>query len=566
MNACLIKDIFVLLLIFAFSLQTMAMPGPEEEESVGIGVPTEGDLSTLEVMLGDSVLNKVIFPSLSKQELGRLACTSRKLYKEVNNYRHSLKGQLKHVLSMSASNSQGDLTDVSGKPLPSIGIPFLTERWQHLASHLLPGENQNDWAGLFVTGQHTVVKSVISMRNSQKRNLADAILDALQDNPDVSSFQKAAIQHQFTQYTLHYHNDDQVAKWQQTFIRNHWALPAGDPNIPRTISDFIERHYTLFSEGIWAVDPDQYLVVNRSDLENEGLRYRLNGLFTQDAPQPTLIIDFDREEETAHLTTARVPRHMRHLSITNSGRVENIGPNFLYNCHALTSFQLNAPALATIGHGFLRECPALTSFQLDASALATIGELFLYNCHALTSFQLDVPALTTIGGAFLYNSYHQALTSFHLDAPALTTIDGCFLSIFQALTSFHLDAPALTTIGHGFLSICQALTSFHLDAPALATIGDDFLRDCSALTSFQLDVPALTTIGNGFLYDCHALTNFHLNAPALTTIGKASLWSCPSLTSFYLDAPALATIGQAFLYHRQSSLTSFHLDAPVSKE
>lgn len=316
MNIYLIKRFLSLILIAVFSFQAMAMPGQEEEESAGIaagnaGAPAEGDLSTLEVMIKEPILSNAIFSSLSKQELGRLACTSKKSYEEVNKYRHSLKGQLKHVLSMSTSNSQGDLTAISGKPLPSIGIPFLTERWQHLASHLLPGENQNDWAGLFVTGQHTVVKSVISMRNSQKRNLADAILEALQDNPDVSSFQKAAIQHQFTQYTLHYHNEAQITDWQQTFMRNYWAVPEEDPNFSKTISAFIERTYTLFSEGIWAVDPDQYLVVSRSDLENEGLRNRLNGLFAPDMPQPTLIIDFDREEETAHLTTERVPAHMR---------------------------------------------------------------------------------------------------------------------------------------------------------------------------------------------------------------------------------------------------------------
>jgi hypothetical protein len=374
---------------------------------------------------------------------------------------------------MSASNSQGDLTDVSGKPLPSIGIPFLTERWQHLASHLLPGENQNDWAGLFVTGQHTVVKSVISMRNSQKRNLADAILEALQDNPDVSSFQKAAIQHQFMQYTLHYHNDDQVAKWQQTFIRAHWALPAGDPNIPRTISDFIERHYTLFSEGIWAVDPDQYLVVNRSDLESDDLRHRLNGLFAPDMPQPTLIIDFNTAEETAHLTTERVPEHMRHLSITNSsGTVKRAADVFLGRSN-LTHFTLNISTLETIEETFLYNCPALTNCQLNAPALTAIEKNFLRDCQALTRFQLNAPSLTTIGQAFLYNC--------------------------QTLTDLQLDAPTLATIGDGFLMKCSALTSFQLNAPALETIGQSFLYDCPALISFQLNAPALATIGNDFL-------------------------------------------------------------------
>jgi len=377
----------------AFSLQIMAIPGPEEAESVGVAAgnaraPAEDDLSTLEGMLGDSVLNKAIFSSLSKQELGRLACTSKKLCKEVNDYRHSLKGQLKNVLSMSASSSQRNLTAISGKPLPSIGIPFLTEEFQHLASYIPPEQrqdDQDDWAGLFVTGQHTIVKSVISMRNSQKRNLADAILEALQENPDVSSFQKAAIQHQFTHYTLHYHNRAQVARWQQTFMRDHWALPEGSQNFSKTISAFIDRTYTLFSEGVEAIDPDQYLVVNRSDLEDDGFQRRLNGLFTQDGPQPTLIIDFNTAEETAHLTTERVPEHMRHLSITNSsGTIRRVGNAFL-NHSTLTHFTLSISTLETIEETFLYKCCALIDFQLNAPILATIGHGFLKQCSSLGS-------------------------------------------------------------------------------------------------------------------------------------------------------------------------------------
>ncbi|MAP24587.1 MAG: hypothetical protein CMM87_03535 [Rickettsiales bacterium] len=464
---------------------------------------------------------------LDPTSAARLAGASKEMARKVGDARiHHLKKAL-----YQESQESGGHKDPTGKALPYMGLAFFdseapASRIGEALAFIPPQDRDKILKGLLgpykffaAKGGSRLANVAGTIEGLQHENMYRLILQALgEDTQDLTSVQKAALQHQFLGYDVYYTTEDKKNEWVQAFRDQVW-----NPRGHNGLQTFLDTNYQAITAETQAIDTDHYWVVQHSQLA--GLKDRINRLLPENAegPHPTVVMDINAAGPVFTMSREELPDRLRNLVLTNADEsVQIIGDHFLSYNKSLQTVHLYMPALTNVGYMFM-------SFNI-----------FPQTVH------LYAPVLTSVGDDCL--SWNKFLQTVHLYAPALTNVGDRCLNRNAALQTVHLYAPALKSVGRLFLNDNAALQTVHLYAPVLTNVGDQFIHRNDSLQTVHLYAPVLTRFGKFCLSYNKFLQTVHLYAPALTRVGDCCLSYNDSLQTVHLYVPALTNVGDFFLH------------------